>query len=66
MLLRGYKEDNTVRKRNRVRVNGVEYGSVAKAFLALGLPMRRHQTFRRLLKANKVAEFEQYEFELLE
>jgi len=55
-----------MRKRDRVKVAGKEYSSVAKAFVALGLPMSRHQTFRRVLKAQRKAEFEGYEFEIIE
>ena len=55
-----------MRKRDRVRVDGEEYRSVAEAFTALGLPMNKHQAFRRLLKANRKAEFGGYEFEIVE
>lgn len=55
-----------MRKRHRVRVEGKEYASLAKAFVALGLPLTRHQTFRKKLKAELRAEFEGYEFEIVE
>ena len=55
-----------MRKRDKVRVNGEVYSSLAKAFLALGLPLTRHQTFRRILKEQRRAEWEGYEFEIVE
>jgi hypothetical protein len=53
------------RQHNKVRVNGQEYKSVAAAFIALGLPLLKHQVFRRKLKAEKQAEFEGHKFELV-
>jgi hypothetical protein len=50
---------------NRVRVGGQEYKSVAAAFIALGLPLLKHQVFRKKLKAEKQAEFEGHKFELV-
>jgi hypothetical protein len=38
---------------------------VAAAFVALNLPMTRHQSFRKKLKIEKVAEFEGYKFEMV-
>lgn len=55
-----------MRKRDKVRVSGVVYASLAKAFVALGLPLSRHQVFRRRLKSERRAEFEGYEFEIVE
>jgi hypothetical protein len=48
-----------------VRVAGKEYKSVAAAFIALGLPLLKHQVFRKKLKAEKQAEFEGHKFELV-
>lgn len=55
-----------MRKRDKVRVEGKEYTSLAKAFVALGLPLSRHQHFRRRLKALRKADFDGYEFEIVE
>lgn len=55
-----------MRKRDKVRVKGKEYSSVAKAFIALGLPLSRHQHFRQRLKALRKADFDGYEFEIVE
>ena len=52
-------------KQHNVRVGDKEYKSVAAAFAALGLPMWKHQAFRKLLKAQKRAEFEGHVFEIV-
>ena len=54
------------RKQNAVMVRGQKYKSLAAAFMALGLSMARHQTFRKKLKAEKSAEFEGIVFVLVE
>ena len=43
-------------QRSGVEVDGVEYGSVAKAFKALDLPMKEHIKFRMMLKDRKTAQ----------
>jgi hypothetical protein len=53
------------RVQNQVRVNGEKYRSVAAAFIALNLPISKHQTFRKILKKQKTATFEKFEFELV-
>jgi cytidylate kinase len=53
------------RMQNKVLVNGVTYRSVAEAFLKLKLPLAKHQAFRKILKAEKKAKFENVEFELV-
>ena len=54
------------RVQNNILVNGTaRYRSVAAAFVALNLPMTRHQSFRKKLKIEKVAEFEGYKFEMV-
>jgi len=60
-------EDMTEARRtqNRVKVNGKEFKSVAAAFVALGIALTKHQAFRKKLKAEKKAEFEGHEFELI-
>lgn len=55
-----------MRKRDKVRVEGKEYSSLAKAFTALGLPLRSHQAFRRKLKELRKATYEGREFEIVE
>ena len=37
-------------QRSAVEVDGVQYGSVNKAFIALGLPSKEHIAFRGILK----------------
>ena len=54
------------RKQNAVLARGQQYKSLAAAFMALGLAMARHQTFRKKLKAQKTAEFEGIVFVLVE
>jgi hypothetical protein len=46
-------------------VGDKEYKSVAAAFVALGLPLLKHQAFRKKLKAETKAEFEGHQFELV-
>jgi len=53
------------RTHNKVRVGDKEYKSVAAAFIALGLPLLKHQAFRKKLKAETKAEFEGHQFELV-
>jgi len=53
------------RVQNQVRVNGTKYRSVAAAFIALNLPISKHQVFRKNLKKAKKLKFEEYEFELI-
>ena len=50
------------RTQNQVRVNGTKYRSVAAAFIALNLPISKHQAFRKILKKQKKATFENIEF----
>lgn len=52
--------------RHGVVVDGVEYRSVAKAFLALGLPYEKHIKFRGELKKAGHAEFGGHKFVLAE
>ena len=54
------------RKQNAVIARGQQYKSLAAAFMALGLSMARHQTFRKKLKAEKTAEFEGIVFVIVE
>jgi hypothetical protein len=49
----------------RVKVNGVEYKSVVAAFVALGLPLGRHQRFRIKLKKDGKAEINGHLFEVV-
>lgn len=49
----------------KVRVNGCTYSSVFKAFVQLGLPVSKHQAFRKHLKVMKVATFSGYKFECI-
>lgn len=42
---------------HKVKVGTKEFGSVYKAFLALGLPVWQHQAFRKVLKLSKRATF---------
>jgi hypothetical protein len=51
-------------KQQKVKADGKSYRSVAAAFAALGLPMHKHQVFRKKLKAEKKAEFEGVMFEI--
>ena len=53
--------------RNAVEVEGVRYGSVGKAFVALGLSMNRCVPFRMKLKAapGQTADFEGRSFRML-
>lgn len=44
--------------RNAVECDGVEYGSLFKAFCALGLPESKHIKFRVALKVSGAATFE--------
>ena len=53
-------------RHNAVMVRGKQYRSLAAAFMALGLPMARHQLFRKKLKEEKTAEFEGIVFTLVE
>ena len=48
--------------RSNVKVNGTEYKSVLKAFVALGLPVNKHIKFRGDLKAAGKAEFAGHKF----
>ena len=43
-------------QRSAVEVDGVKYSSVAKAFKALDLPMKKHIKFRMMLKDRKTAQ----------
>lgn len=52
-------------KQHGVKVGDKTYKSVAAAFVALNLPMHKHQTFRKKLKAEKKAEFDGHVFELV-
>jgi len=54
------------RKRDKVRVDGTIYASIAKAFIALGLPFNRHQVIRRELKQKRKLIYRDYEFEIVE
>jgi len=49
----------------RVKVNGVEYRSVLAAFVALGLPLGKHQRFRIKLKKERKAEINGHVFEVV-
>ena len=49
----------------KVKVDGVEYSSVAKAFAALNLPMSKHQKFRKLLKEKGKMKFDKHLFEIV-
>lgn len=40
--------------RNAVEVDGIRYKSVKAAFVALGLPLEKHQRFRKQLKEVRV------------
>lgn len=53
-------------KHTAVMVKGKQYKSLAAAFMALGLPMARHQLFRKKLKEEKSAEFEGIMFTVVE
>lgn len=55
-----------MRKRDKVRVQDTVYSSLAKAFVALGLSLQSHQTFRKRLKAERRAEYAGYVFEIVE
>lgn len=55
-----------MKTKNKVLVNGVKYHSVCAAFLALKLPLARHQLFRKKLKIEKKASYDGYEFEIVE
>lgn len=52
--------------RHSVEVDGVAYGSVAKAFKALGLPMSKHIKFRGELKKAGEGVFEGHDFRLVQ
>lgn len=54
------------RQRNGVKVDGVEYGSVRKAFTALRLPDSKHIAFRGRLKAAGKLAFGEHEFVLMD
>lgn len=49
----------------KVRVNGCTYSSVFKAFVQLGLPVSKHQAFRKHLKAVRRADFAGHLFEVI-
>jgi hypothetical protein len=59
-------EENMANKHTAVMVKGKQYKSLAAAFMALGLPMARHQLFRKKLKEEKSAEFEGIVFTVVE
>lgn len=52
--------------RHKVRVDGVEFRSVAAAFEALGLPMNQHVKFRGSLKQEGVANAYGKHWEIIE
>jgi hypothetical protein len=49
-------------EKNKVTADGVEYGSVRKAFAALGLPDSKHIKFRGALKLAGKLNFEGHKF----
>ena len=59
-------EESMANKHTAVMARGKQYKSIAAAFMALGLPMARHQLFRKKLKAEKTAEFEGIVFTVVE
>ena len=63
-------QDSAVRhartQHHKVSVGGQEYNSVHAAFVALGLPLNRHQAFRKELKANGQATFGAHTFWLID
>ena len=52
-------------KQHGVKVGNETYKSVAAAFVALNLPMHKHQSFRKKLKVEKKAEFDGHVFEIV-
>lgn len=52
-------------KQHGVKVGDQTYKSVAAAFVALNLPMHKHQSFRKKLKVEKKAEFDGHVFEIV-
>lgn len=60
----GRKMEQARHKQHAVKVNGKIYKSVAASFLALDLPMHKHQAFRKKLKIEKKAEFDGHKFEI--
>jgi hypothetical protein len=59
-------EGSMANKHTAVMARGKQYKSIAAAFMALGLPMARHQLFRKKLKEEKSAEFEGIMFTVVE
>jgi TPP-dependent indolepyruvate ferredoxin oxidoreductase alpha subunit len=54
------------RERHAVMVDGVRYGSVRKAFTALGLPNSKHIAFRGRLKALGKLKYESHTFVIVQ
>lgn len=60
------KQTETQFIRHKVKVHGELYGSVAKAFTALKLPMGQHIKFRMELKAAGAKTFDGHKFTLVQ